>query len=484
MPPGVSVTPVIQAVSLFLAHVPGLVRHGSKPVREIEADPGLLERMRAHLRSFERAAAYPPNHAFLGGVDPDQLATLARPWFDAPMASRRWHPHGEIMPEEEFLGVLKWCDTFDLLRLEESFVTTSKRDLNEHPHLDARALEQIGSGHPPAAIEEELGKEEGALPIDLRSGQRVGSIRRAHAQDESLTAQVMLENLACKATAAMAMQNVLQRGSFDPRGIEYVVNCGEEAIGDRYQRGGGNLAKAVAELTGCTEATGSDVKAFCCGPLHALLIAGSLVQAGVFRQVAVVAGGSLAKLGMKFEGHLHNDQPILEDVLGGLAVIVGRDDGRSPILRLDAVGRHPVRAGSSQHEIYSAVVAQPLETLGLRFADVDKYAPELHNPEVTEPSGSGNVPALNYRYIAALAVRKGELTREEMEPFIARHGMPGFSPTQGHIASAVAYLGHAVTRLQTGTARRIMLVGKGSLFLGRMTQMSDGVSILMERNGT
>lgn len=41
------------------------------------------------------------------------------------------------------------------------------------------------------------------------------------------------------------------------------------AIGER---GGGNLAKAVAEALGCTSASGADVKAFCCGPAHALVL--------------------------------------------------------------------------------------------------------------------------------------------------------------------------------------------------------------------
>jgi betaine reductase len=40
----------------------------------------------------------------------------------------------------------------------------------------------------------------------------------------------------------------------------------------------------------------------------------------VCAKVAVVAGGSLAKLGMKFESHLKKGMPILEDVLGSFAL--------------------------------------------------------------------------------------------------------------------------------------------------------------------
>jgi betaine reductase len=60
--------------------------------------------------------------------------------------------------------------------------------------------------------------------------------------------------------------------------------------------------------------------------------------------------------------------------------------------------------------------------------------------------------------------------------------MPGFSSTQGHIASAVPFLGHAVDKITAGEMQRAMFVAKGSLFLGRMTQMSDGFSFILEKN--
>jgi hypothetical protein len=60
--------------------------------------------------------------------------------------------------------------------------------------------------------------------------------------------------------------------------------------------------------------------------------------------------------------------------------------------------------------------------------------------------------------------------------------MPGFSPTQGHIASAVPFLGHALRNIMSGKIQNAMFLAKGSLFLGRMTQLSDGISFLLERN--
>ena len=386
------------------------------------------------------------------------------------------------MPEEEFYGVLKICDAFDLVHLEAGFVEEARAALATHPLLTPADLERLGTGFPEADIVTQCGGSTPALPLYLRNGRLIGCMQAAHEEDTSLAADVLLENLTCKASAVMAMRTLLAQEQLDPLALPYVLNSGEEAVGDRYQRGGGNLAKAVAEMCGCQAATGVDIKGFCCGPVHALTVAGSLVSSRVFSQVAVVGGCALAKLGMKYRGHLQHDQPILEDVLAAVAIVVSADDGVSPRLRLDALGRHTVAAGSSQKAIFEHLVSQPLEHLGLHFTDVDKYATELHNPEVTEPAGSGNVPQLNYRVIAGLAAMHKEITPAQVPAFVATHGMPGFAPTQGHIASAVPFLGHAVDGLRDGSLQRVMLLAKGSLFLGRMTQMADGMSLLLERN--
>jgi betaine reductase len=474
--------PVVRGVRFFLAHTPGLVRYGSKPSRDIARDVSVMEAINAHLRPYEAAVAYPPNRVFLGHLHPDALVSLAKPWFEHTAPTERWGPHGEMMPEEEFYALLKICDAFDLISLEARFVEEVRPALAAHPLLTPADLDRLGPGVSEADIASALHGTTQVLPLYLRHGRRIGCIHAAHEEDTSLGADVLLENLACKATAVMAMRTLLAQEQIDPAAIAYVLNSGEEAIGDRYQRGGGNLAKAVAEMSQCQRATGVDIKGFCCGPVHALAIAGSLVSARVFSQVAVIGGCSLAKLGMKYRGHLQHGHPILEDVLAGVAILISANDGHAPRLRLDALGRHTVAAGSSQKAIFEHLVSQPLQHLGWRYADIDKYATELHNPEVTEPAGSGNVPLLNYRVIAGLAAMRKEITPAQVPDFVAKHGMPGYSPTQGHIASAIPFLGHAVDSLRAGTMQRAMFLAKGSLFLGRMTQMADGISLILERN--
>jgi betaine reductase len=210
--------------------------------------------------------------------------------------------------------------------------------------------------------------------------------------------------------------------------------------------------------------------------------AAALIQAGVFERVVVVAGGSLAKLGMKYRAHVAREMPILEDVLAGIAILVERPrrGASGPAVRLDTLGLHAIGAGSSQQAVVEALVMGPLGRAGYRLRDVDRYATEMHNPEVTEPAGSGDVPNGNYRLIAALGAMRGELPRDGITEFIATHGLPGYAPTQGHIASAVCYLAHAVRAMQAGTMRRALFLAKGSLFLGRLTDAADGVSFLVE----
>ncbi len=127
-------------------------------------------------------------------------------------------------------------------------------------------------------------------------------------------------------------------------------------------------------------------------------------------------------------------------------------------------------------------MVDPLDRLGLKLTQVDKYATEMHNPEITEPQGSGNVPRTNYRTIGSFAILRNEIDRSELERFVEVYGMPGFSPTQGHVASAVPYLGFAGDKMMAGKMNRAMFLAKGSLFLGRMTQLSDGISFILERN--
>lgn len=430
----------VLAASVTLQHVPDLVRYGSKPSRDGDRFVSLAPPP----RSYAEAIRYPPNQVVIGNCRPEDLWNLPRPWWNggAPEASMSG-PFGEILDQRAFYALLAEVDQFGLVRL----------------------------GERPAAHDGELALHDGS--------EIVGAVRRDHELDESLTALVLLENLAAKAGGVHAARNLFSTSHIDPGSVSFAIGCGEEAIGDRYQRGGGNLAKSIAEAVGLQDAGGMDVKSFCAAPVHALIVAGALVEAGVHERILVVAGGSLAKLGMKWQAAADAGIPILEDVLAGIAIVVG-SSGDGPRMRLDAVGRHRVRSGSSQQAMLEDLVGAPLSAVGRSVIGIDRYATELHNPEITEPAQGGDVPDRNYRMIAALGVMRGEVSSTGINAFVRDHGLPGFSPTQGHIASAVPWMPHALNRFLEGDLRSTLLMAKGSLFLGRMTRQWDGASLILE----
>jgi betaine reductase len=424
-----------------------------------------------HLRSFAAATAYAPHQVYIGNIAPEKLSEIDTPWYEKLIEGATAHGRfGDLVEQDRFYAQLGGADRFDLVRFDE-------RWFREHAiNFTSGRMARLSSS---ADLEARCAK--GALA--LYSGERlVGAFEHGHDEDVNLAAEVLLENLAAKIGAAHSLRAVLDELQLDRGEIDYVISCSEEAVGDRYNRGGGNLAKAIAEEVGCENASGSDTKAFCAGPMYAMVHGASLIQAGVAQKVAVVAGGSLAKLGMKFESHLKKHMPILEDVLGSFAAVLAPAKPGQPCIRLDSAAFHPVRAGTSPQALAESLAEKPLAKLGMKLTDVDRYAVELHNPEITAPSGSGDVPRTNYLTLAALAVMRGQIQRNQMEDFVRGRGMLGYAPTQGHIPSAIVYLGHALDGLRSGKIRHALLIAKGSLFLGRMTQLSDGCSFLVDRN--
>jgi hypothetical protein len=479
--------PVIKGAAYALIQASNMLLHqGTTQTSERRKNPTSehLEKLSQHLRSFQEAVSYPPNQVYIGNMTPDDLKDIPRPWYQAPVSgASRVGKHGEIMPEDEFLGLMKIVDAFDLVVLEEEFQTGVKGKISAHPVLkNIKDLDKLSQN--PGRLEEisRLVEERLAQPIYF-NGKLVGCVKKAHEFDEALSDHVMFENLVGKASAVFALMLLFSRTELQPHEVEYIIECSEEACGDMNQRGGGNFAKAVGEICGCVNATGSDTRSFCAGPAHALVEAAALAQTGIYKNVVVLAGGASAKLGMNSKDHVKKGMPVLEDMLGAFAIHIGENDGISPVIRTDGIGRHKIGSGASPQAVMTAIVAEPLDKMGYKITDVDRYSPEMQNPEITVPAGAGDVPLANYKMIGALAVKRGELDKSDLMKAVAGFGMPGFAPTQGHIPSGVPFIGHACDMIREGKITRAMIVGKGSLFLGRLTNLFDGVSFIMEKNG-
>lgn len=475
---------VIKGSSYVLVHTPDMVVYnGTTQTTEriVNPDSEYLKEIRSHLRSYDEVVKYWPNQTYIGNATPGELKEAGFPWYDKSKEDGcRYGQFGEIMPQEEFLLLVDACDMFDVVKLDKEFIAAHKEAFAANAVISDDIVARVAEG---AAIEEirQLTEEEHAEGLYV-NGELVGCVKRAHDIDVNLSAHVMHENLMSKASSVLALLYAVKNAGIEKSEVEYVIDCAEEACGDMNQRGGGNFAKAAAEVAGLVSASGSDARGFCAAPAHAMIEAAALVKSGAYKTVVVTAGGCTAKLGMNGKDHVKKGLPILEDCLGGFAVVVTENDGVSPEINLEMLGRHTVGTGSSPQAVISSLVTDPLDRFGMKITDIDRYSPEMQNPDITKPAGAGDVPLANYKMIGALAAKRGEITPKELPAFVEAHGLTGWAPTQGHIPSGVPYIGFACEELKAGDISKVMIIGKGSLFLGRMTNLFDGVSFVIQAN--
>ena len=476
---------VIKGTGYILVHTPDMVLHnGTTQTTEriVNPDGDYLKELPSHIRTFDQVLRYWPNQVYIGNKTPDDLAAVPQPWCDKECdVAERYGHLGQMMPQEEFLLLMQACDVFDLVKLEQGFVDASRAALAANPIIDDSIMARIPAEQTAQEEIDKLVNEEHAEGL-YHMGKLVGCVKRAHDIDVNLSAHVIHEDIVSKASSVLALLTAVKNSGLEKDEIEYVIDCCEEACGDMNQRGGGNFAKAAAEIAGLSAATGSDTRGFCAGPAHAMVEAAALVASGAYKNVIVTAGGCTAKLGMNGKDHVKKGLPIMEDMLGGFAVVLTQDDGVSPEVNLDMLGRHTVGTGSAPQAVISSLVTAPLDKHGLKITDIDKYSPEMQNPDITKPAGAGDVPLANYKMIAALAVKRGELQKADLASFPVKHGLTGWAPTQGHIPSGVPYIGFAREDILAGKLNRVMIIGKGSLFLGRMTNLFDGVSFVIQAN--
>src|SRR3989337_473062 len=176
---------IIKKCSNILVHLPDFVRHGSKPSREIKKHPGLEEKIKDRLRTFQEAVSYAPNQVFIGNMEPDTLRTLAQPWFrhllNRDGAFGRTGPFGEIMPQEEFYALLKAAtdeSSYDLVWLENRFLEgTVLPAIAGHPLCGSDdLLQKLGRGKSGEEIRKKIDQDQ-SLPL-YHQAARIGCFQR------------------------------------------------------------------------------------------------------------------------------------------------------------------------------------------------------------------------------------------------------------------------------------------------------------------
>ena len=243
--------PVIKGASYTLAITPDMVLHnGTTQTTEMVVNPDseYLKELPSHLRSFEDAVSYIPNQVYIGNAKPADLAATEFPFYDKKWENAsRDGKFGQIMPQDEFYGVMKICDVFDLVHLEKEFAAQVKEKLAAQNLFTEAQLAALDKNESTAEELDALVNNEHSEGL-YNNGKLVGVVKRAHDVDVNLSAHVMLENIVTKASNVISLIELVKKNGINPEEIEYVIDCCEEACGDMNQRGGGNFAKAAAEI--------------------------------------------------------------------------------------------------------------------------------------------------------------------------------------------------------------------------------------------
>lgn len=218
---------VLKGASYTLAFTPDMVIHNGTTQtteRTVNPDSEYLKDLPKHLRSYEEALSYLPNQVYIGNKTPDDLAAAAFPWYDKKIEGLRQGKYGEIMPEDEFIGLMQICDVFDLVKLEQSFADKTRKKLEAHPLITAEQAAILDKNEETLEDIRRLVEEDHAEPLYCE-GQLVGAVKRAHDIDINLSAHVMLENLVTKASCALSLLHLVQVTGIDASEIEYVIDC-------------------------------------------------------------------------------------------------------------------------------------------------------------------------------------------------------------------------------------------------------------------
>ena len=159
---------------------------------------------------------------------------------------------------------------------------------------------------------------------------------------------------------------------------------------------------------------------------------------------------------------MSKDMPILEDMIGGFAVLVSENDGVSPGNRLRYVRQTHCRHRFFPKRSSPPLVATPLDNHGLKIPDIDKLL-----PEDAEPRYPPN--PLNCRRRASGQLQNDRCsdcqTRQSCRKptsanFATRGTVWSVGLPQGHIPSGVPAVGPLCDMIKEGKINNAMIIGR------------------------
>ena len=82
--------------------------------------------------------------------------------------------------------------------------------LKDHPLFNSEDIEKLGKGATSEQIEKKL-KDDHALPLYIQGDRLVGCLQKALEDDASLVPEVLVENLAARASGALALRHLIAK---------------------------------------------------------------------------------------------------------------------------------------------------------------------------------------------------------------------------------------------------------------------------------
>ena len=427
----------VVATSLVLDHVPDLVRYGSKPRRESTRWPEIAP----SLRSFDDAVAYPPNQVVHRQPSARRISGISRARGGSNRSTTR---------ASRARAATSWT--------QDAFYRAAARG------RPVRADPGWGRW-----------RRTGQLPLFDGDRPSAGGVPATTREDASLAPDVLLENLAIKASGVHALRHLLA----EPASIRRRSPT-RSAAARRRSATGTSAAAATSRRrsprrAGCTGASGDRREVVLCGARstrsswrRALLEAGDRASGSSWSPA-----GRSRKLGMKFEGALDR----------GLPHPRGRARRDGDLARARRRLERPDRCGPTPSAACRVGAGLGTRRRSSTRSSAARWSPRRRGSPTSAPTpprsttrrspsrrAAATSPTATTGCSPGSAVVRGELdARRDPRVRPRATGMPGFSPTQGHIAAPCRGCPHALARMAAGDLHRTMLIAKGSLFLGRLT---------------
>ncbi len=220
---------VIKNAAYTLIHAPEMVMtQGTTQTMEKISNPDseYLKKVKENLRTYEEAVNYASGQTYIGNMTPEELRDIEvnKLALGVDVNGKRDGKFGEILPEIEFLALIKVCDVFDLVLFEESFAKRASEEYAKNPISTPEEVEKVAKGVLMSEIEEAVADHGEPFYYEDKI---VGVVKRAHDVDANLNAHVIYENLVVKASGVHAFKHLIMKNNINPETIDYVIECSE-----------------------------------------------------------------------------------------------------------------------------------------------------------------------------------------------------------------------------------------------------------------